>query len=503
MILDDLPRGVPGQTQKPPKSQWHDPQLLLDDIRYDYNPSKIFLGYLHGKFVGIEDDRHVMLCAGSRAGKGVSIIVPNLIEYQGSVLAIDPKGELANITAKRRAEGLGQNVYVLDPFDRTSGEISQYRAAFNPLILLYEQSDTIIEDAGLIADALIVPSGGDSHWDDSARNFLEGVILHVATSDNFTDEQKNLITVRDLISGRLQGNSGKDGKANRELNFLKMEMEENAALIEQYNDDLAAAIEASAADFFDKPDDERGSVLSSLRKHTKFLDYKAMRDVLAVDDSKRTFELSWLKTAAKGATIYLCLPAGRMATCNRWFRLFVNLALEAMEREEKKPDIPVLFCLDEFPVLGHMRQIEVAAGQIAGFGVKLMTVIQDLSQLKAIYKDRWETFMGNAGILIFFGNNDVTTLEFIQKRLGKTSVIVDRQSDVSLADKGMGGTGRSWSLEMHDLITIDEASRIFGRGSESEDRMLVIHAGEKPIILRRIRYFEEPYNELFQGKYGL
>jgi len=56
---------------------------------------------------------------------------------------------------------------------------------------------------------------------------------------------------------------------------------------------------------------------------------------------------------------------------------------------------------------------------------------------------------------------------------------------------------------MHDLITIDEASRFFGCGSESRDRMLVIHAGEKPIILRRIRYFEKPYNEPFQGKYEL
>ena len=55
--------------------------------------------------------------------------------------------------------------------------------------------------------------------------------------------------------------------------------------------------------------------------------------------------------------------------------------------------------MDEFPILGHMQQIEDAAGQVAGFGVKLWPIIQDLSQLKALYKDRWETFMGNSGVI--------------------------------------------------------------------------------------------------------
>ena len=75
----------------------------------------------------------------------------------------------------------------------------------------------------------------------------------------------------------------------------------------------------------------------------------------------------------------------------------------------------MLFLLDEFAVLGHMRQLEDAAGQIAGYGVKLWPIMQDLGQLKALYRERWETFMGNAGVLQFFGNNDLTTLEWISQ----------------------------------------------------------------------------------------
>ena len=90
---------------------------------------------------------------------------------------------------------------------------------------------------------------------------------------------------------------------------------------------------------------------------------------------------------------------------------------------------PVLFILDEFASLGHMRQIEDAAGQIASYGVKLWPILQDLGQLKALYKERWETFMGNAGVLQFFGNNDLTTLEWISKRLGATTI--EQQSGIA------------------------------------------------------------------------
>ena len=108
-------------------------------------------------------------------------------------------------------------------------------------------------------------------------------------------------------------------------------------------------------------------------------------------------------------SVYLCLPASRMGLCNRWLRIFINQLLDAMEREKTAPVAPVLVCLDEFPVLGHMRQLEDAAGQIASFGVKLWAVLQDWGQGKALYKERWETFAGNAGILQFFGNNDLET----------------------------------------------------------------------------------------------
>lgn len=522
-VLDDIPRGViarPLEQTTMPSAAWADTSAILSSKRLAYDPSKdghkILLGALGDKMIGLDDDRHMLTVAGSRAGKSVNITC-NLIFYRGSALVIDPKAELANRTARRRAQELGQKVYVLDPFERASDNAKKFRARYNPLSLLKANSSTILEDAGLITDALVIPSNsGDPHWDESARIFLEGVILHVATFPAYENE-RNLVTVYKLVTrGTLFTEDGaeEDGMAG-----LIAEMFHNADQLE--NRYLGESIEAAAFDFYDRPEKERGSVLSTLRRHIKFLSYKAMQNVLSGEGD---FDLTELKTAPDGMTIYLCLPAGRLGTCNRWLRLFINLALESMERAAAKPKIPVLFCMDEFPVLGHMKHIEDAAGQIAGYGVKLWPIIQDLSQLKSLYKDRWETFMGNAGVMQFFGNNDVTTLEWITRRLGKTVVSVvtgnesfseqySKRSNAAASGDSSGFTaGQSARLELHDLITPEEASRYFSREDKNK-RQLVIWAGRDPMILERVEYYpaisggsagplqRNPFEEIFKETY--
>ena len=120
-ILNDLPRGLPSQDDldmHAPKARWYAENEILSAKAGHYSPDKIFLGKVGSQLIGISDDRHMLTIAGSRAGKGRSCIIPNLLHYSGSVLVIDPKGENANLTAVRR-KALGQSVHVLDPFGRT------------------------------------------------------------------------------------------------------------------------------------------------------------------------------------------------------------------------------------------------------------------------------------------------------------------------------------------------------------------------------------------------
>ena len=116
----DLPRGRSARTKagsldRGLQARWLTPEELTGDV---WNPEGgILLGKRAGRLVGWNDNRHMLTIGVSRAGKGVSLIAPNLTFYPGSALVIDPKGENARITAGRRGQGtkeggpgLGQNV---------------------------------------------------------------------------------------------------------------------------------------------------------------------------------------------------------------------------------------------------------------------------------------------------------------------------------------------------------------------------------------------------------
>lgn len=505
-ITKDIPRGVSTRylkQQTVPQARFQETASLIKSSTLSYDPanpgSKILFGALGDKLLGIEDNRHIMTVAGSRAGKSVTL-VSNLLFYRGSILATDPKGELANITAERRA-ALGQKVYVLDPFHYASEHVSGYRASYNPMSILTLGNPTIIEDASLIADAMVIQAANakDPHWDESAKSFIEGTILHVATDPRY-EGRRHLVTVRDLIKKAMMPEPASEDDEDP-MCVLEVEMLENAMRLEQHETtaDLANAIEGAARDFYEKSDRERDSVLSTVRRHTKFLDYTAMREILTGHD----FDLRDLKRDSDGVSIYLCFPATRTEICNRWLRLFINQLLNAMEREKAKPPAPVLVCLDEFPVLGYMRTLESAAGQIASYDVKLWVVLQDWSQGKALYGERWETFTGNAGILQFFGNNDLATTEYISKRLGKTQVETARLGEVGREQQEAGLNGKSSSIELHDLMTPEEISRHFARNDRLK-RQLILWAGYHPMILQRVEYFDEtsPIYKYFRGKFA-
>jgi type IV secretory system conjugative DNA transfer VirD4/TraG family protein/relaxase-like protein len=184
--IPSFPRGVPGRNiakSIAPHALWADPSDICQHQHWKYTPGKVFLGSLQSQLIGVDDDRHMMTIAGSRAGKGVSTIIPNLLEYPGSILVIDPKGENARITKSRRdrgskvvKQGLGQDVIVLDPFG-VSGHPTN---SFNPLTMIDTKAETAVDDAALSAEALIIPQQGEGrHWTDAARNFLRGLILYV------------------------------------------------------------------------------------------------------------------------------------------------------------------------------------------------------------------------------------------------------------------------------------------------------------------------------------
>jgi type IV secretion system protein VirD4 len=145
-----------------------------------------------------------------------------------------------------------------------------------------------------------------------------------------------------------------------------------------------------------------------------------------------------------------------------------------------------------------MDAIEKAAGQIAGFGVKIWTILQDLGQLKAVYKERWETFLGNAGVMTVFGLNDQTSLEYVSNRLGDTHFIRKIKVDVTMNQRAQGAVDEREETVNTKLLSPEEVGRLFARET---DRLMVVHPG-RPLALQRLDASDPMFKRMIDGERG-
>jgi type IV secretion system protein VirD4 len=491
-LRDDLPRGHDDRAV----ARWLNPDELTGKT---WDPKGgMLLGKRAGRAVGCNDDRHIMTIAGPRAGTGVSLLTPNLMFYEGSALVIDPRGELARLTAARRGAGandgrggLGQNVHVLDPY----GVSGLQRATFNPLAQLSLDTPTLIDDAGVLADALIThPHQGVRHWTESAQALLRALIL-VAVADA-APSNRTLTRVRQLLTLTHPRIATRIAfQTPTEIDYGPLTAQDALIRILKHEEGPHAHICHGVAEQLDAmPDYERYAVLSSARTQTQWLDSEQIEPLLAHSD----FQLADLKR--NKTTIYLCLPATRFATHANWLRLMILLAITVMERTNVTVKQPVLFVLDEFPVLGHMELIERAAGLMPGFGVKLWLLVQNIGQLKRHYKDAWETFLANCGTITAFGIADNDTLKTLSEALGRMTIIekVPSGSTQSALLQGAAASSPQDHRREVPLLAEHELRLAFGR---EKNRILIFNAETNPAVAERFIYYSDRDRSMFQGLY--
>ncbi|NVD26793.1 type IV secretory system conjugative DNA transfer family protein [Parasphingorhabdus flavimaris] len=241
---------------------------------------------------------------------------------------------------------------------------------------------------------------------------------------------------------------------------------------EAINDNVREFIIGAAESMIAMGNNERGGVLSTARRNTRFLSTPKIREVF----SATSFDIDAIKTSEGGMSIYICLPARMFPTHARFLRLIISMLLYRMEEiglEKPANGHPVLFILDEFSSLGHMEMLEKAAGLMAGYGVKLFPIVQDVTQMKKHYRESWETFLANAGTMMFFANSDLTTLDWLSKRMGETEVIRESKGSSESVTQGSSETngmsqqeGQSYSdsssQSFQDMAPLSQTATIQG-----------------------------------------
>lgn len=421
-----------------------------------------------GRLLRYDGPAHLLTLAPTRAGKGVGTVIPNLLLVPRPMLVIDPKGENAKITHEARAR-LGP-VHVLDPF----GVTGLPAAAYNPLARLAPDSLDLGEEAASLAEALVVdPPGatGDTHWNEEAKALLAGLILFAAVHE--TENRRTLASVRE---------------------YLTLPPDRYRALLGLMQESLGAGglIARAANRFLGKSDREAAGVLSSAQRHTHFLDSPRITASLARSD----FGFASLRHEV--ATVFLVLPPNRLDAYSRWLRLLVSQALAEIARDAETaqgaPEAPgaaqgasgalrepTLFLLDEFAALGRLEAVERAMGLMAGYGLQLWPILQDLSQLRALYGARTNTFVANAGVLQCFGVNDYETAKALGQLMGQATTHY-----ATTSHRPGDPASTTHQLTGRDLLTPDEIMQM------SPHLQLLRLQGRPMILARKLRYHADP-----------
>lgn len=366
-------------------------------MRIDWDDPK---SYVKGSFyigidweddveIGVESERHAITIAGAGAGKGATTIIPNIKRWPHNLLVIDPKGENARETVADR-EAMGQNVYVIDPFDR-SGVDERYQARYNPLDSVDLNDITAADDITAIADGIVMRGNDPSadNWDDGAQEIIAGVIAFVLLQG----KKKNLQEVRGIIN-------------DTEALTMLAQKTQNDIAVGGLMRSAASRILAQEGMYY----------VSNAQKNTAWLDREPIMKSLETSD----FDLSELKNGR--ASVYLVLPVNYLVTYGRLLRMFVRCSIDQMAKptpDNKDRGEQCLFLLDEFYSLGKIREIAVSAGLMRGYGLQLWPIMQDIGQLTSLYgQEGSETFFANSDLIQFFGVTDQRTAEFASNYCG-------------------------------------------------------------------------------------
>jgi type IV secretory pathway TraG/TraD family ATPase VirD4/predicted AAA+ superfamily ATPase len=456
---------------------------ILEVLSCRFKDGDVFLGRPRFRIgggmlrpIGVPTEKHMVTIAGTGAGKSTGALIPNLCIHKGSLLCVDPKGELARITAARRGQGgggvrgMGQDVYVLDPFRITGIESASYNV-FDEMARIAEQDiDAPVSYASKVAEALVEITGRDPYWDTAARRILMGLILYVFQGPA---EKRNLVQVRRLLmEGDKEGFEAgvRGGYISRKDNdaFDAMLVSMQHCPPGPYRDTISFA----AGSLLQMGPNQLGSVLSTAQEHTAFLDLPEIRRI----SLSSNFLLEDLKN--RPISVYLSVPINAVSgVAGRWLRMFVLLLIDMMMRVQKAPKPPILLAIDEFPSLGKLDGIEVVAPVLRSYGVRFWAVGQDIEQFKKTYPDSWGSFIGGAEAVQFMGIKHPDTVNMVVEFLGEH--VIRRM-------EGEGEFRRNVSEE-RNLLEANQVSQILYKERKNQ---IVWRGDRRPMMLKVTPYFE-------------
>ncbi|MBP6798306.1 MAG: type IV secretory system conjugative DNA transfer family protein [Luteimonas sp.] len=337
---------------------------------FGHSLKTVATGYLDP--IVLSGEGHLMTIAPTGAGKGTGCVIPALLRHEGPVIVIDPKGENAAVTARRRRE-MGHRIVVIDPM----GVTDLPSDTLNPLDLIDIRDASAVDEAAVIAGTLcqVARDPRDTFWISRATHLVVGAILHALSED--PHGSASLLDAGDLV------NRAAANPADAASEFLQSNHPEVRR--------IARTLEIGASETI-------GGIVSFAQEMLSFL----RGDRVQASIARTSFDLDDITTGAP-LSIYLVLPPHMLESHGRLLRLWIGTLMSCITRRRGRPKQPTLLILDEAAQLGELPQLRQAITLLRGYGVQTWSFWQDVSQLQLLYPRDWQTMVNNCSVLQCFG----------------------------------------------------------------------------------------------------
>lgn len=422
----------------------------------------IVVGRKNGRLLRLRGQQFVILAAPTRSGKGVGIVIPNLLEYGGSVVVLDIKQENFDLTSGWRARQ-GQEVYLFNPFaeDRRSHR-------WNPLAYVSRDPAFRVSDLMGIA-TMLYPDGDerDRFWTSQARNAFMAFSLYL-----FEEAEREGPGAPEPTLGRIYRLSTDTG--GRELKpFL-------AGLAQASF--LGADARTAFAGLLSQADTTFASIMGSFCEPLNAW----INPVLDAATSANDFRFEDLRR--RKMTVYVGIQPDKLAqsrlVVNLFFSQLINVNTRVLPRSDPTPGHQCLLLMDEFTALGRVEIIARAVAYMAGYNLRLFPIIQSMAQLEAVYgKELARTIVTNHALQILFAPREQQDANDYSEMLGYDTLRRRHRSH----SRGQGSSVSSSETEERRALMLPQELKAIGPGKE-----IFLYEGlAHPVLCDKIRYYEE------------
>jgi len=429
-------------------------------------PPSIIVGRFRGRLLALPGQLSVMLSAPTRSGKGVGVVIPNLLNWPDSVVVLDIKGENYAITAGFRAKH-GQAVYAFSPFDE---EGRSHR--WNPLTAVRTSPYHRVGDLLTVGQAFFPNDGSstsaESFFNDQARNLFLGLGLFLLESPELPR----------TIGEMLRQSSGKGQPLKDHLASAIAERSKDGR---PHSDECVDALQRLLVN----SENTLSSIVSTFNAPlTIFAD-------AVVDAATNTDDFKLEDLRRRRMSIYVRIPPNRLASArpllNLFFSQLVSLNTQQLPTHDPSLKLQCLLVNDEFAAMGRIGILSTGAAFLAGYNLRLLTVVQAMSQLDAVYGDKEaRTFATNHGLQILYAPREQRDADEYSAMLGHfTEHSTTRGRSRSFSQHGHTSVSRTESEQRRALLLPQEFKEL------GPERLVVIFENCKPILAEKIRYHRD------------